>query len=363
MASHRTITIVGAGIAGLTLGRALRSRGVPVVLYDRSKAPSRHPYSIILRPWAFEPLLEILGTDIITFRSQVAVRRAQDVPYESSPFRVNRARFEALLQEGLQIERGDTLFSAQRNERGVLLSFEGRPAVQASCVVAADGPMSQMRGSLVPGCQLTVHGFIVFNGKRWFSSEDYKRVTTHYDGTTDLQTKLGDVLLQTYVNDYGKGQISISYTYSRPARPDLDPLHKPERPLAGATDIPEEFYQELNGLEALDEPFKTIFNPEEIRKVRTLHWLMRSALVPESDVLALAKEDIHMLGEALHATPIIGSNGANVAISDGLELGECLASRSDAQSFYRERYGKWGEMVRKSDQRLREMHKTMRPSL
>jgi len=68
-------------------------------------------------------------------------------------------------------------------------------------------------------------------------------------GYSIMETYHEDVVLQIAVNGYTAKSIDIGYTYSRPARQNQsDPPHRPDRAAPGATDIPEEFYTELEGL-------------------------------------------------------------------------------------------------------------------
>lgn len=77
------------------------------------------------------------------------------------------------------------------------------------------------------------------------------------------------------MNDSSGSQVNLCYTYSRPAKENNDPSHKPDRPIPGVTDIPEEFYEELAALQGLEPPFKVIFDAEEVRGDRVMHWLMQ----------------------------------------------------------------------------------------
>lgn len=355
VSSQKAITVIGAGISGLVLGRALRSKGIPVVLYERVKTDSpRHSYSLTLFPWAYAPLLKLLEIDVTTFRHKVAAyRHPADVSETSLPFRVNRASLEGLLREGLSIIGDHNVTRVQQDKAGFTLSFDHHQPVQSAVLVAADGPLSQVRQSLVPGCQLKVHPFAVINGKRYVHDE---AVIAYFNEVTEHETRREDILLQSYVNDHENGKLGLSYTYSRPARHGKDPLHKPNRPISGATDIPDEYYAELANLKDLKQPFKSIFDPQEVRHSQSLHWLMRSAMVARSDVVSLAQHGVFLIGDALHATPILGSTGANMAITDALELGHHLTAHSPPQDFYNARYEKWEQYVEASEKRLALMH-------
>jgi len=95
--------------------------------------------------------------------------------------------------------------------------------------------------------------------------------------------KKGDIFLQVSVNDYGNGKegegIDISSTYSRPARGEIDKLHKSNRELGQSKDIDEEFFEELKGIGELESSFEGAFDVEKMRGGRMLNWLMRDSLV------------------------------------------------------------------------------------
>ena len=113
------ISIVGAGIAGLTLGRALLHRGIPSILYERGTSKPRLNYAITLHSTAYQPLLELLDLDLNAFRNRVAVdtedggagsgsQRAHLATHKGlydtqASFRANRVKLDQLLREGLDI--------------------------------------------------------------------------------------------------------------------------------------------------------------------------------------------------------------------------------------------------------------------
>lgn len=86
------------------------------------------------------------------------------------------------------------------------------------------------------------------------------------------QAHKGEILLEISVNDISGSHVGLSYTYSRPAKENNDPLHEPDRPISGATDIPEDFFEELAALKDLKLPFKVIFGAEAVRGDGVLHW-------------------------------------------------------------------------------------------
>lgn len=140
------------------------------------------------------------------------------------------------------------------------------------------------------------------------------------------QAHKGETLLEISVNDISGSHVHLSATYSRPAKKNNDPLHKPDRPIPGAADIPEEFYEKLAALQDLKLPFKVIFDAEALRGDRVLHWLMRTLMPDPSEAQRLAKHDVVLIGDAAHATPILGGEGANMAIRDGIDLAQHIAT-------------------------------------
>jgi 2-polyprenyl-6-methoxyphenol hydroxylase-like FAD-dependent oxidoreductase len=82
---------------------------------------------------------------------------------------------------------------------------------------------------------------------------------------------------------------------------------------------------EVGKLPELEHPFSDAFDVEYMRGDRILHWLMRDTLVPLDDLTRLAERRILLIGDAAHAMPILGGDGANATILDAVELAECIA--------------------------------------
>lgn len=150
--------------------------------------------------------------------------------------------------------------------------------------------------------------------------------------------------------------MDVSHIYSRPAHPKgHDPLVKPSRAPNEAKDISEEFYTEISKQNKLDSPFKAVFDVKKRKGDRILNWLKRSSLVLLEDLVKMGERDLMMLGDAVHAMPILGGNGANVAILDA--LAEWMADgRENVREFYEERYRGLEEAVREAEENLHGMH-------
>ncbi|KAL9089207.1 MAG: hypothetical protein Q9159_002678 [Coniocarpon cinnabarinum] len=353
------ITIVGSGIAGLTIGRVLRRHGIPVQLYNRTKPGTRFGYSIALHQRSYESLLQLLNLDLSQFSAGVGVGGCFNAVESSKTFRVHRARLDELLAQDLGIHEKDVTGASITND-GVVLKFGDGSEVTARRVIVADGALSTVRNALLPHVKPTVHPFVVINGKCKFQDPDSSHLLPHFPSDTAmLEHRSHDVLLQTYINDLDieKNECSISFTYSRPARKS-DPLFTPHRSTSDARRIPQEFYDELRSLRPLPEPFNLIFSEENVKSSNLLSWLMRSVLIPKSDLLQLAKKEVWVLGDAAHATPILGSSGANDAILDAIQLGGRIAGDEEAEvlNFYGNVFESWKTTVEGSEKRLQELH-------
>lgn len=72
------------------------------------------------------------------------------------------------------------------------------------------------------------------------------------------------------------------------------------------------------------------------------------------------------MGDAAHAEPILGGEGANVAIQDGMRLAELLADDGGTarlSQFYDDRQDAWAKSVKESKARISAMHGVTKPSL
>ncbi|KAL8924245.1 MAG: hypothetical protein Q9172_002785 [Xanthocarpia lactea] len=375
--SPSSIIIVGAGLAGLTLGRCLKQHGIAAVVLERVSSSPRYNYGITLHPWAFQPLLKILKIGETIFREKLAVdsvrrgkREASEdalapaVDSDIGTFRCHRGRLEKLLQEGQDIRWDHTVQNVSTSQ-GIVVQLKDAKPLEAEVLIGTDGVHSQIRKSLAPEIELKVLPFVVFNGKRQFSKADYQELfESKLGGRTIVHERQDDVILEISINEYTPRHVDVSYTYSRPAR-ENDPLHKPDRAIPGATDIPEEFYREVEGLKDLQQPFNIVFDAAKIRRDRVLHWLMRTSLGGHAEVNNLVKQGVLLVGDAVHAMPILGGEGANNAMMDGVDLAQHILNHGTGglQTFVDARYKMWKKGVEDSEKRLAEIHGQAKASL
>ncbi|KAL9624049.1 MAG: hypothetical protein Q9160_001802 [Pyrenula sp. 1 TL-2023] len=377
MSIQQPISIIGAGIGGLALSRCLLRRGIPSVLYERASSPTRHRYGITLHEWAYRPLLKVLEMDEDVFKKRTAVTgeteadvnhqtgsNAMDPPKlgdrgKAGSCRAHRAKLEDLLREGLDIRWNHGLERLELDRTGVILHMQEGQSIERSCVVGADGVHANSRRSILPDIKPTILPFVAFNGKRWIPKQIFGALyLPALNGSFKLERRKNNARLHISINEIYGDSVSINWIYSRAAQEPSDPLFKPNRPLTGATDIPEKFYQEIRGLIDLSQPFADVFDEDKLRKEKVLSWLMRTVEIPLPELQRLAEKGVFLMGDSLHAQPILGGEGANVAIMDGIELADHIANNGikGMSNWYRNKYLSWSDGVERSREAIREMH-------
>lgn len=84
-----------------------------------------------------------------------------------------------------------------------------------------------------------------------------------------------------------------------------------------------------------------------------------------SEAQGLAKHDVVLIGDAAHATPILGGEGANMAIRDGIDLAQHIATHGiDAfEAFSKSKFALWENSVNNSKIMMKNMHMSERSHL
>ena len=374
--ARQPIIIIGAGIAGLTLGRCLKQLGVPAILYEKASTSPRYNYGITLCSPAYKGLLVRLGIDETTFRRQTTVDGPNGIgmlahsflgessSHTADEFLAHRGTLDTFLSQGLDIRYEHQLKKVRLGNNYVDLSFTNGKTIKSSLVVSADGVHSHIRISLLSHNHLKVLPCVAFNGKRSIDRNRFEaEYATHFKGSNSIKTRMKETLLQINISKIEEDKVDLTYTYSRlPYRYD-DCLYKPNRPNASANDIPTEFFTEVASLGELEPPFANIFDVERLEYDRLLHWLMRCVLVGSADLEHLAAYGIVMIGDSAHAQPILGGQGANEAMTDGIELAELIIENEKSPTraisqFYELSHQRWKDGVAASEARLSKMHHT-----
>lgn len=374
---QQPISIIGAGIGGLTLARCLLRRGIRSVVHEQASSSSRHRYGITLHEWAYRPLLKVLEIDEITFKKRTAVNSQIEAdidnqtetiaidPHrlgsrgEAGSFRAHRQKVEDLLRKGLDIRWNNALERLEFNHTGVILHMQDGQSIKQNCVVGADGVHANSRKSVLPDIAPAVLPFVAFNGKRLIPKHLFEALyLPALNDSVMLETRKDIARLQISINEVLKDSVSISWVYSRAAQGSSDPLFKSDRPLTGAKNIPEEFYQEIGFLNDLDQPFADVFDQEKLKKEKVLSWLMRIVNIPHPELQRLAQNGVFFMGDSIHAQPILGGEGANMAIQDGVELADCIADHGikGISNWYNVKYQSWIDGLERSRKLIREMH-------
>ncbi|MCJ1443341.1 MAG: hypothetical protein MMC23_003839 [Stictis urceolatum] len=307
--------------------------------------------------------------DETTFREKLAVNSQQggtgslggSDPSQADTFRCHRGRLEALLGNGLSINWDKRLKEVQLPVQSKELTalFDDGSSLRPVCLIGCDGPHSMTRSSLTSAMKLEVLPYVVFNGKRRIPRTEYADTMHKYmQDSVLIETRKGDIRLEISINEFAGSHVDLSYVYSRPAKQNGDPLHKPDRPVPGATDIPEELYEELDALQDLEAPFKDVFDSEKVRDDRLLHWLMRTMEPDGNEAKRLADSGVVLIGDAVHAEPILGGEGANIAINDGIDLAEHIAAYGvgSFEWFSKSKYNTWKTSVENSKKQISEIH-------
>jgi 2-polyprenyl-6-methoxyphenol hydroxylase-like FAD-dependent oxidoreductase len=378
----KQIHIIGAGIAGLTLARCLKNKGVAAVVFEKNSSAAHHNYGISLQPRAWKALLKMLQIDEDTFVKRVAVDRminrkgfihaddkrlTAEMKDRLTPLRAHRGNLESLLRENVDVKWGHVLQDISNQGSEHMLNFKNKEKVESAFIVDTSGVHPTIRKSLLPDSKLNALPYVVFRGTRRLDQDTFREnYAPYFKSGNVIETQKGDILLKIWVNSHHHvtGAVDISYVYSRPAHAN-DHLYRPGRGVYESVDIPSAFFTEVSQLSGLEQSFQETFKGEAIREDRVLHWLMRIILLPLSELKMLSEKGMFLIGDSAHALPILGGEGANVAILDAVELARFITEDgvTGIGEFYDGRFSGWEAEVRRSEERLGEMHARKRFTL
>ena len=364
-APSRSISINGAGFAGLMSGRCRKSMGFPFRIFEKRIPAYKTSRIIILRPWAYEPLAKFLEIDC----HELAEKDQNPEINTSNSMYYPQDHIEDLLSRDLDVEYRQEfpeIETLDLQEKWSLFSSAPSPremSIKCQLIIGADGVHSSVRHLLLPEIRPRILPYVVYYGSRRMTARRYKDdIAPHMKYPAMSQFRKETQTLLRIIpcppsslpnHEY----VYVKYTYSRPKH-EKDPLFRPDRRAQEADIIPNEFYQEIERLKDLGPVFGEIFHPQHVRQDKILNWLMRSLLVPLEKLQELADQGILLIGDAAHAMPILGSEGAIWAIKDGIDLANHLADNdfSQLRSFYEQRYPEWQRAVSESERRLFDMH-------
>ncbi len=170
-----TILIIGAGIAGATLGVALGKYGVPFELIERRPAMEVAGAGVMLGPNVMAALGPIGLDEAVAARSApietVRLLTASGVTLSTSSYKIagyrypgmglHRATLQTLLLDALPMAPrwGVTATRLEDVEGGVEVSFSDGTRGHYALVVDASGAYSKLRDALNPGFALRYAGY------------------------------------------------------------------------------------------------------------------------------------------------------------------------------------------------------------
>lgn len=399
--SHRRISIVGAGIAGLTLACLLQKQNIPFSIYEARSADSiGHSYSITLfrRPW--RNFVNRVADNHSTFRQDNAVDRliggtgkvTDQSPESSAAFQavdrdVRLWLVHRLQEQGIKINWNHKLSSISKaqDEDGAALSFEEKEEVHADIIIDAGGLRSPAFDyHITSKAQPKLLPYATYYGSRRMKSDDFSNNFEHYfrtGNTIQLEPESPEVPFIQIKKVHMPGKdgdshtVELRWVYSRPAREGEDPLYRPNRTPEEAKNIPDEFYKEI--LSTAEQHFskkqrsmlKSFFSLSNLHKDRILNWHLRLRL-PQQEYFAdnsnKGSYQVIAIGDAAHGLPIVESQGAGVATEDATDLARWLqnlvsghSDRSPEEENYYARpdvYRGWFKRAIQAVQRLRRCH-------
>lgn len=400
--SHRKITIVGAGIAGLTLACLLQKQNIPFTIYEARNATTiGHSYSITLfrRPW--RSLVHRLSSKHAIFRQETAADRflggtgkfTDSSPDSSATFQavdrdVRLWLVQRLQDKGIEINWDHKLSNISTSEKGhgAALSFEKSGTVEADIIIDAGGlrsPAFESHVASPPKPKLLPYA--TYNGSRRMKSSDFSQNLEHHFRSGNMIELIPDspdipfiqikkVHLPPKDGASDDHNVELRWVYSRPAREGADPLYRPNRTPEEAKTIPDDFYDEM--LATIDRDFskkqrsmlKSFFDLSSLHNDRILNWHLRLRLPQQQyfvDNSNHGSYQIIAIGDAAHGLPIVESVGAGLAAEDATDLARWLqkldagdGNHIDDENFYKRPSvsREWFEQAARAVQRLRKCH-------
>ena len=313
-----SVLVVGAGVAGRSVARALALHGLGCTVVERRVGPTGRGMGINLPGNATRALAELGAADHVVAHGEPVRRRAyhnaagrllfstddeefwRDV---GPPLCVRRGHLlEALSlpSEGVVLETGTATSAEPSSDGGVELEFDDGRRRRFDFVIGADGVHSALRGAVVPGEPRPS----LMTGSSWRFVVDNPGI----DCWTAWSGRTGTVLLIPVERDLVYG-----YAASTRGEPtDADPAWL-SRTFAG---FPRPVVDVIDRVVAGEGDARH----DRVAEVHVKRW-HRDRLV--------------LIGDAAHATGPVWAQGAAMAMEDALTLAELLG-RTPADA--------WGEV-------------------
>lgn len=311
------VAIVGGGIAGLALARALHARQIPYLVIERSEHAADGGLAVNLPGNAVNALTALgLGDAIVTkgFAFQRREYRSgqdkllfsidEDTFWgeASRPRSIKRSVLMAMLAEGpptASLLRGDGVQAITSMHEGVTLKLASGIKITAELVVGADGVNSIVRSQIFPETHGPGHALLADASWRFIGPNPGVHCWTVWAG------KKGMVLLMPIGNDEVYGWAAFT---------GRSQSEGPSELLAQAIDdLPEIARHAVR--RAIETPGALYHSPLE--EVRLDHWSQSRTV---------------LVGDAAHATAPVWAEGVALALEDAIVLARRLAESADIET-------------------------------
>jgi len=328
----KEITIIGAGIAGLTLARSLQLKGIQFKLYEQAKSFEALGYGLQISPNVVRVLQKLglakkletishrcFGFQLRSFDNDQVIaswQLNQDTPY----YQCRRADLHQLLFNSIEdkscIHFSQRLVSFEEKKEGLYFSLENDSTQHsAKALIGADGGRSPLRMSLFPDYEAKYSGYFAFRAILPFS-EKYRPL---WGKATVWMGENHHVV--AYPNDNKElGQCWLNLVLVVKER------NWQEEGWAIIADKQEIIKRFGNKSVILDDILQDLLKSEE----NCYKW----GLFGHPPLPYWSKGKVTLLGDAAHPMLPFQAQGAGMAMEDAYVLADCISQEKEIETAF-----------------------------